>query len=535
MLFGISSIWAQLSFPGTPSSFKTEGLSLYISSIDMPLIDRDKLLREDATSDKGNPLRVGINHNVTLNMKNSGRWDIQPNGDRFWRMSVKSEGAASLHFNMNKFIIPTGAEVYIYSPDHQYVAGMYDQRSAMPNGEFYPQDIPGDEMIIEYYQPVDVNGNPDISIYQVGHLYRQTTQPKGYHGSAVGDCHINVICEEVDPWRDQANSVILIKITEGTDIYICSGAMINNTRQDNTPYVFTAEHCYDAAITAWRFVFQYQTTTCDGTTGFYNKYANGAEVVAKSDISDFMLLKITGEINETYKPNIFLAGWDRSSNTPTVGAAIHHPGGDFKKFSNPRIVSPGNGNYTRFWQVGWLLAPNNKGTTEPGSSGSPLFNGEGYIVGSLCCGTSSCEYIDATNVGPSGYDYYGKLSYSWTNSNTTNNTLKLQPWLDPDNWGNTALAGRYWNNSVSVNENNQIPSFKISPNPSTGNVTFSELVLNKISLCNVFDAYGKLVYSTEIDPYSSLSMDCSSLNSGIYFVEIYSENQIYRSKMMIAK
>ncbi|MBP1672966.1 MAG: C-terminal target protein [Bacteroidetes bacterium] len=536
ILCGISSVWAQLCFPGTPKSFKTEGLSLYVPTIEMPSIDNQKLLNEDALlSDKGTPLRVGVNHNVTLNMNNSGRWDVLPNGDRVWRLSVKSEGAASLHFNMNQFKIPAGAEVFIYSPDHQYVAGLYDQRSVLPNGEFFPQDIPGDEMILEYYQPVSVLGTPEISIYQVGHLYRQTTLSKGYHGDAVGDCHINVICEEVNPWRDQANSVVLIKITQGTDIYVCSGAMINNTRQDNTPYVFTAEHCYDPAVTAWRFVFQYQTNTCDGTAGSYNKYAIGANVVARNEGSDFMLLQITGTINETYKPTIFLAGWDRSTNTPTVGAAIHHPGGDYKKFSLPRNVTPGNGNYTKFWKVGWLLDPNNKGTTEPGSSGSPLFNGQGYIVGSLCCGTSSCTYIDQTNVGPSGYDHYGKLAVSWTSNNTTNTSQKLQPWLDQDNWGNTALAGRYWNNSVSVNSTPEIPSFKISPNPSNGEVTFSELVLDKIAPCKVYDALGKLVFSSEIDPFSSLSINLSSLQNGVYFVEIVSNNQILRSKLMIAK
>jgi hypothetical protein len=125
ILCGISSVWAQLCFPGTPKSFKTEGLSLYIPSIEMPSVDNQKLLNEDALlSDKGNPLRVGVNHNVTLNMNNSGRWDILPNGDRLWRLYVKSEGAASVHFNMNQFKIPAGAEVFIYSPDHQYVSSV---------------------------------------------------------------------------------------------------------------------------------------------------------------------------------------------------------------------------------------------------------------------------------------------------------------------------------------------------------------------------------------------------------------------------
>lgn len=526
---------AQLSFPGTPISFTTEGISYYVPTFELPIIDNQKLLNQDLENqDKGKALRIGVNHNVTLNMNNSGRWDVLPNGDRIWRMAVKSEGATALHFNFDKFIIPQGAAVYVYSPDHQYVAGKYDARSTLENGDFYAQDIPGDEMIVEYCQPASVDQKGEISIHQVGHMYRSTESTKGYHGSAVGNCHINVACDEVQPWRDQANSVVLIKVTAG-DIWMCSGGMLNNTRQDNTPYVFTAEHCYENGVTAWRFVFEYETSTCEATTGYYNKYAIGADVVAKDQTSDFMLLKITGAINESYKPKIFLAGWDRSGNVPSIGAAIHHPGADYKKYSKPRMVSNGTGNYTKFWSATWLLAPNNKGTTEQGSSGSPLFDANGYVVGSLCCGTSSCEYIDQYNVGPNGYDFYGKLSYSWTNNNNTLNSKKLQPWLDPDNWGNTALKGRYWNSTVSVDQNNTTKSFKVVPNPSNGTFSLTDIQLDKEGTIVIYDAIGKIVMNAHIAPDQPLSFNVSTLNNGVYFVEIQSDNKTYRSKLMIVK
>lgn len=530
------SALAQLSFQGTPKSFSTDGITFNVPSYDLPSIDNDKLINEDLLNqDKGNPLRIGVNHNVNLNMNNSGRWDILPNGDRFWRLALKSQDATSLHLNMDKFQIPQGAEVFLYTPDHQDVAGKYDSRSTLENGNFYSPDIPGDQLILEYFQPSSVTGKPEISIYQVGHMYRSTNEIKGPHGDAVGDCHINVACEEVNPWRDQANSVVLIKITSSDGVFVCSGAMLNNTRQDNTPYVFTAEHCYDPNVTAWRFVFEYQTNACDGTTGSYNKYANGATVVAKDDASDFMLLQITGPINENYKPNIFLAGWDRSGSVPTVGAAIHHPGGDYKKYSKPRVVTSGNGSYNKFWTVGWLPEATNKGTTEPGSSGSPLFNAAGYVVGSLCCGTSSCFYIDQYNVGPNGYDNYGKLSYSWTNNNTSLNSRKLQPWLDPNNLGHVALAGRYWNNTVSVAENEVSKTFKVVPNPSNGSFSLSDIQLNNTGTIFVYDALGKLHYKASITTNQQLNFNLPTLNNGLYFIEIQSDNQTYRSKLMIVK
>ena len=173
-------------------------------------------------------------------------------------------------------------------------------------------------------------------------------------------------------------------------------------------------------------------------------------------------------------------------------------------------------------------------TRKQGSSGSPLFNAQGYIVGSLCCGTSSCSYIDQNNIGPNGYDYYGKLAYSWTSNNNSLNSKKLQPWLDPDNWGNVALAGRYWNNTDSV-QNTEFNTFKIVPNPSNGMVVFNDLNLENNALCQIFDAYGKMVFNTNLAPDYAPSINVSNLNNGIYFVEIYSNNKVFRSKMMIAK
>lgn len=62
------------------------------------------------------------------------------------------------------------------------------------------------------------------------------------------------------------------------------------------------------------------------------------------------------------------------------------------------------------------------GVTEPGSSGSPLFNSKGQVIGHLHGGQSSCDY-------PVGYDLYGAFSSDWTappNANT-----KLSNWLNP--------------------------------------------------------------------------------------------------------
>src|SRR5690606_879424 len=96
-------------------------------------------------------------------------------------------------------------------------------------------------------------------------------------------------------------------------------------------------------------------------------------------------------------------------NFPTSQVGIHHPSGDVKKicFDNnaPTQVTYGNASCWRV--VNW-----ESGTTEPGSSGSPLFDQNQRIVGQLYGGTASCSSIT--------HDNYGRFDVSWEGTNSSN-------------------------------------------------------------------------------------------------------------------
>ena len=85
------------------------------------------------------------------------------------------------------------------------------------------------------------------------------------------------------------------------------------------------------------------------------------------------------------------------------------------------------------WRVFWASTDNGHGVTEGGSSGSPIFNQDGHIVGTLSGGSSYCDY-------PNYPDYYGKLSYHWLSNGAADNR-RLKPWLDPTESGVTTLEG----------------------------------------------------------------------------------------------
>ena len=130
---------------------------------------------------------------------------------------------------------------------------------------------------------------------------------------------------------------------------------------------------------------------------------------ATRSYTDFTLTELSSSPNASW--GITFSGWSRSSSTSGVGAGIHHPSTAEKRISFPDYSSASG----EYWNVNW-----NQGTTEPGSSGSPLYDSNHRIVGQLCCGSAAC--------GNDSNDYYGRsIGLSWTGSASSS----LSSWLDP--------------------------------------------------------------------------------------------------------
>jgi hypothetical protein len=147
--------------------------------------------------------------------------------------------------------------------------------------------------------------------------------------------------------------------------------------------------------------------------------------------SDFCLLEIQEKIPKEY--NVFLNGYDANEKVPTTPFVIHHPSCDIKKISWSNYTITSAGWDTDVGTSHWKVPEYTEGTTEPGSSGSPLFDEAHRIVGQLHGGEATCNY--------NYNDYYGKVSQSWKSGGTAAKQ-QLQPFLDPDNKGVLSMDGR---------------------------------------------------------------------------------------------
>lgn len=435
MLVGMAS--AQVTNEGKPFSWKGKGFD-NIDAQKMPQFDLAKLQAEDAINDKDKtkPWRYGFEFLVDHNLQNSGSWATLGNGDRVWRIRYSSEGAQTLNFLFSDFYMPKGAKVYLYNNDRTDLLGAYDEQQNNERRELGTWLVTGSDIWIEYYEPAAVAGQGKLEIFKVVHGYRslsslQKDPDDGLNTS--GNCNYDVNCfmDDIDGLKDiNKKSVALIIVSNSA---FCTGALINNTSNDGTPYFLTANHCAEGEnVNQWSFRFNWISTNpvCAGSAPStsnepnYYETVSGAQLKAKRAQSDFCLLQITADLPDTW--DLVWAGWDRSEVAAESTFGIHHPAGDIMKacrdFDAPLLNNDG-GEF--MWEVSdWDL-----GVTQGGSSGSPLFNQEGRIIGQLYGGSSGCNG-DTDN---GGEDVYGRLGKSWDAGSTS--ATRLKEWLDPTNTG----------------------------------------------------------------------------------------------------
>jgi hypothetical protein len=427
-LLGFSApAFGQVSHGGVPPGLDVELAPFLRSDVPfevMPDVDVEALRAEDAERDldPSIPWRFGADLSVQLDLSRHGRWEVLPGGDRVWRLGILSPFAISLSFAFERWVMPPGGAFFIRSADGAQVLGAFTEANNSEDALFATTLLYTDEVVLEYFEPKGAAGQGEIVLARVTHGYWDARAGTAAELNQSGACQNNVACALAAGWDDEVRSVAKY-VTGGS---LCTGALINNTSHDGTPYFLTADHCYDGAPGWWVFWFNYESATCSDPSwspGYDS--VSGASYRASSSASDFVLLELNAAPPDSY--DVYYAGWSRSSSAASSVVGIHHPAGDIKKISVEASQIWASGN---FWGVG----PWDDGTTEGGSSGSPLFDQDGRIVGQLYGGSSACWGSGSNN----GTDIYGRLDVSWSGGSSSS---RLSDWLDPVGTGEIGIDG----------------------------------------------------------------------------------------------
>ena len=429
-----------------------------IPTMDLASPDLSLIHAQDVEREKNGELyRIGVCLESNINTNDFGEWNISNDGARNWKLRVSSEGAEALSFLFSKFVLYGETVLTIRNTNGKLVHKPMTSADVIDHHMQNAALCFGNDMIIEINEPSNTQAS-EIFIDRVVYNYRSTGNPNAEKINESDPCEVNVNCSPVgDSWQDEKDGVARVYCVEGNQAGWCTGSLVNNTAQNCKPYFLTALHCGVTSSTAnmnqWRFYFRYESPNCTNPNSagtLDDHYITGCFRIADSDDgggnsgSDFLLVQMGAASNETSTINTLKSasysaywnGWNANNSSSNGGAGIHHPAGDIKKIS----TFNGSTNSTSWgsaagshWQMSWSANANGHGVTEGGSSGSPLFNNSGLIIGTLTGGSSYCT----NQTSP---DLYGKMSYHWT-SNGTPNDERLKPWLDPINSNQMTLNG----------------------------------------------------------------------------------------------
>ena len=436
----------QISEGGTPISLSLGIDTRNLPAIVMPSVDVETLLREDANTQNNvqRPFRFGYTHEVDIDIKKTGTLKLLPNGDKIWLLKIYSANAYSINLIYKQFHLGSGSKFFIYNEDETMILGAFTPKvSNNPDNVFATDLVQGNTIILEYYEP-EYSNDGVIIINKVIHGYINL------FGNRAGEsayCNFDIHCGNSNyTWHNDLKRSIALIIMGNA---VCTGCLVNNTNNDLTPYFLTANHCYydeknkpypdrDPATSIFRF--KYWNSGCNTNDPNPNNWKSitGAILKAHYKPTDFALLELSTMPPASY--NVYYAGWNRANNPKDWGGidilGMHHPRGDVMKWcfgEYKETVTWGNDViFKTHWKVEF-----NTGTTQPGSSGSPLFTSFGrHIVGQLsgrqnspCVGGNDIDecYCDSLRIGE-----YGRFDESWKGNGT--NDTRLRNWLDPNNY-----------------------------------------------------------------------------------------------------
>ncbi|EDM43735.1 lysyl endopeptidase precursor [unidentified eubacterium SCB49] len=507
------------------------GLENIEADIVLDPVDLTRVCEEDQINDrdKSLPWRYGIERSLDLDLSEFGEWTVLANGDRIWRAKIISPDALNLSVNFNKFYLPEGTSIYLYNDEKDDVVTSSFNEKVTTTRSFGSWFVKGESINIEYYEPAHVQEQVVLKIdgiihgYRLGKVNKFLASQRGLNDS--GDCNYDVNCSvgsDFDINKEAVKkAVALLNLGNG---FLCSAVLINNTQQDKTPYLLTANHCLegsDPAMWSVRFNWMSPTPICAAPEESEDIHTNftmsGAVLRANNALSDFALVELVTDIPQSW--DVSFAGWDRSDDLPEFEVGIHHPKGDIMKVTRDDSGAVHeNADGTSVWLVGGVSSGAGDGweigTTESGSSGSPLFNQDGLVIGQLYGGNSFCE----DNENNKDYDLYGRFATSWDAGDTQN--TRLLDWLDAEGVGVRSI--NTLQNILNVVDNEIVGALEVYPNPASDVITIMNSRYPNLSF-SFYDLLGKEVLrGTMSNTFNYLSV--TDLSEGVYLLRLVDED-----------
>lgn len=419
---------AQISFGGLPSTTQTRTLR---NAETIPSI----AVTPDTTEEiEANQFAYQVNENIDITKEAAA----SVVGDAVvYRLLIHSENAKSINLIFAPITLPDNAKIFLFRPDGGEIYGAYTNESFAGN-VFATTPVSGDSIMVQCEVPIATSDSFSATISSVNVGFDQLRLLPSIGKAKY--CETDIICQSdgVENQR-RANCLIIIN-----GIRYCSGTLIATDDDNSGSYVLTSAHClrnysnsFDSTFAnKCVFYFGYNTPICDADiVSSYEKSISGSKVASSHPAKDMTLLKLSQRPPVDYMT--YESGWNIELAPHGPATCIHHPNGDRMKISisedDPSPVSFPVDGLTE--DSHWLIERWDVGITEEGSSGAPLYDANGLIIGALSGGSSFCDNR--------GDDKFWRLNSVW--DDFTSSPKDIMSVLDPSLSGITRLQGKETN------------------------------------------------------------------------------------------
>jgi hypothetical protein len=437
-------------------------ISIHVTEQEIAEIDNYKCKNCGKSSSSAQKMRVGIVKPVGLSADFSGvtigslsdsarffangMMRATPGGGFVWTAAIESEKATGLRLHFTNLNLPENAALYVYNM-HSEAFGPYTGKGPDNDGDFWSHTVTGSVAFVQLHfsgpvSPAALQATR-FAIQDVGYLgekFLLAFLQKGSklptnvdrteeHCDYTAWCIEDAMCYDKSTWgaiEEARMAIAHMQWISWPYIYYCTGGLIADTDPGSQiPYFLTANHCIDNQTDAsnlecyWQYWTAYCHAPCYDPVGVV-PHTIGATLLSHSDPNgDYSLLRL----NETPPAGSVLMGWTTLQVAYILGYELYrisHPEGAPQAFSK-HTVDPNSPTCGGWPRPKWIYSKDVIGATDQGSSGSPVFNANGQIVGQLSgsCGYNPSDPCDSDN----NWTCDGALAAYFS---------EVEAWLDPD-------------------------------------------------------------------------------------------------------
>ncbi len=477
------------TFPYMPSAQKnveervaaTAALHAHLSSFETnqkatfeARIDAKRLATLEAATRNGGPLQVGVHGDIGFTFDAAAKAQVETTfseGKEVWSGVFRSEGASAVRLHLEGMNLPKGAELYVYGR-HGHAFGPYTGT----HKDFWTNTVPGKELVLQLHLPVGAEmGKSLFQVSEISHMgdrYEMGYNPQkafcSWNDSCIQNAECSTLPSAIQPVQD---AVAYLIYSKSGGSFICSGGLLNTTDSSSDPYLLTANHCFDSQSSATSLEAHFQwTVPCGGSCGSqFNPPGSvpsvlGSTLLATSANTDFTFV----ELNSAAPAGSVFLGWSTAAIANSGGTnlfRVSHPSGSPQAYST-QSVNSSSGVCGSLPRGNFIYSDATFGDSEGGSSGSPVVNSSGQVVGQLfgACGASpsvTCDGDDRTVDGAFAVTY-----------------PSIDQWLDPDpgGGGGPGGGGSCTGNNVWTGTASSSSASLVTPNCSAGGSFTGDLV-----------------------------------------------------------